>query len=178
MEITFDGEKVPAKEGENVPATIFNLAWYKELSGDRQAARELLRPLVALGVNPKYKEFQDLIGRGAPGRARGGGDTRKGPRTGFWRNGMAGLCGARKAWWTKTLAVIVFLVSVLIVFAICVGIGSVSASKGSGTFWAYLFLGGFWYILFWGLPLGGWGWTWAVIVTLFFAGAVAIIAES
>jgi len=170
-----------AKMRENVPAANFNLAWYEDLYGNRKEATKLLETLAKLDISDKHDEMLRLV-RGATSKSPSGGKpAAKGEdeeAPGFWKKGLAGVCGGKSAWWARILAIIVFLISQAIAIAIAAGIGSAqSDNKGGVGFFAGVAVIGFWYILFWGLPSGGWWWTWAVILTLISSGISAAAAE-
>lgn len=94
---------------------------------------------------------------------------------GFWHSGLAGLCGARKVWWGRLVAVLIFaFMTISGVFQTGIMHKKLYGEYASAVaFFGYLLGGTFSYILYWGLPLGGW---WALLIAYSFVGGLASAA--
>lgn len=140
-----------AKNRTDVPAATFNVAWYQISDGEAQKAEQTLRPLADLQVDPQHAELYKLtqkVGATAGTAA---------DQPGFWRQGIAGVCGGKTGAGARTVAIVLFLVSAGFACAFAGSIGKANrSSRGSSAGWSFVFLGSFWYLLFWGVPSGGW----------------------
>jgi hypothetical protein len=153
----------------NLPAAVYNAAWYQDLRGDRETAGRLLANVAFPGVYLGGKH--ELLAAAlrpfyVPPGASG---------IGFWRNGLAGLLGARESDAARILALIAFSVITVILLSICVAIGKQSR-KGQGGFWWFVVLGGLAYVLYWGCQPAMW---WPVLIYVaIFGGLSAAAAKS
>jgi tetratricopeptide (TPR) repeat protein len=84
-------------------------------------------------------------------------------KPGFWKLGLAGICGGKKAWWAWILSIIVFLFTSLIAMVIIAAIGATideqGGEGGAASFFGFAIVGGLWYLISWGIPAGVW---WAI----------------
>jgi tetratricopeptide (TPR) repeat protein len=152
-----------------VPASVFNAAWLQDLSGDPPAAEKQLRSFAHMNACTTLVSFRTLI-------LKEMGVERPPDEEGFWRRGVAGVCGGRT---TKVGFVAAFLVFAMTV--VLVGWGLCQACKGADTpkvtaFWSFCIVGGLWYLLFWGAPYGGW-WLAPVVFLIVGGAATAMITE-
>lgn len=92
-------------------------------------------------------------------------------RVGFWRQGVGGLLGARKATWTRIVAILIYGLMSLIgtVQTAAMNANLYGDTAGAATFFSGIIGGSFFYILFWGIPIGiGWavmgGWIFILAV--------------
>ena len=145
----------------------------------------------ALELEPSNAELEDELAqvrRGELGPEPSPGGTPQGAagaapvqeeKVGFWRQGVAGVCGARNSTGGRVLAVIIFVVMALagaaqggVLFAGMYG----EAAPGFAFFGTWLGTG-FFYVLYWGWPSSGGQWFWMiayiVVATLICTGVAA-----
>ena len=151
-----------AQKREDVPAAVYNHAWYANLDGNLNEASNLLKPLVALDVNPKHAELYDLTQRQIAAMS-------------FWHRGLARTYGGDQTSKARLISLAVFIVLTAIMMFVCTRLGA-GANSGGAAFWAFAFVGGFCYILFWGLPGGMW-WVLMAAYALVLGGVCASGAE-
>jgi hypothetical protein len=152
------------KERRNVSTVAYNAAWYANLDGQYAEADRLLRPLAQQAASPLHTALAKLntsqMGASQP--------------TGFWEEGLAGVCGGKESTGGWIVAGVLFFVSALIAIALAAA-GSLG-NKG-GAFFLFLLIGGGWAMVFWGIPTGGW-WALFVLYGIVGGGFAAGSAES
>jgi tetratricopeptide (TPR) repeat protein len=159
-----------ASKCTNVAAATFNLAWYQFGEDETQKAEQTLRPLAELHVDPKHAEFYRLVQKGGATA----GTTADQP--GFWRRGIAGICGGKTGVGPRIVAIVLFLVSAFFVCAFASSIGKANRFNcGRIAGWSFVFLGSLWFVVFWGIPSGAW---WLLMVAYAVIGTVLSAAAA
>ena len=168
----FDKAKASAEQAANMEKDLalatYNAAWYQSIGGDFEGAVNRLSSIPGSSNNKaKHGELSELSSQ------------QLWANLGFWRKGVSGVCGARGRTGPMVIAVAVFLVGARLLTAIAarVGRGASYGQNGSTGFWTFVPLGAAWYILFWGLPGGGF-WVLMIAFVLVVGGISASSAKS
>lgn len=165
---------------KEIPATVYNLAWFESQGPNLAAAQKSLETIMEQGgpVSP-YRKLRLLNSRILNARAAGGKGQKVslaqepgGKKVGFWKRGLAGVTGAKKTWWGYALAAVIFLLLSIFLIFICGAAGSSARKKGKAAFWLFVVLGGLFFLLFWGNEKFGW-----LIVYVIIAGAISAVAS-
>ena len=98
------------------------------------------------------------------------------PERSLWRIGLAGKWGGRSSWWAWTLAIALFLVIALLPVGIAGAIAEAAGNSALGGFLIFLPVGGFYYVLCWGLPAGAWAWILAATFLPLGGGLAGVVA--
>ncbi|MCP4896796.1 MAG: tetratricopeptide repeat protein, partial [bacterium] len=100
-------------------------------------------------------------------------------KPGFWRKGVGGLLGARKALWTRIIAIAIYGIMSLLgsVQSAAVNSNLYGSNAGAASFFSGIFGGSFFYILFWGIPSVTMAWVvagvWIFVLALISAGVAS-----
>ena len=184
-------EIAPTKPYDRRAADLIDTVTRKLKSRQSPESRDVSRDLLELNPYRKSAEVQAVVPTWADINARylrnsTGGSSEAAKKwfdqanldynaKSFWRRGLARTYGGAETSRARLISAAVFIILTAIMMFVCTKLGA-AGSSGCAAFGAFVFVGGFCYILFWGLPAGMW-WVLMAAYALVLGGVCANAAE-